>query len=719
MREKKVVMKIPLRFLLISLVPTLSMSNLLGAATTEELSASNSFDGTTSTTSFSSKTSSATDGTNYVFKDSVVIENVPKTGETQSTSCFKNDAAAGDLNFLGGGFSFTFSNIDATTASGAAIGSEAANKTVTLSGFSALSFLKSPASTVTNGLGAINVKGNLSLLDNDKVLIQDNFSTGDGGAINCAGSLKIANNKSLSFIGNSSSTRGGAIHTKNLTLSSGGETLFQGNTAPTAAGKGGAIAIADSGTLSISGDSGDIIFEGNTIGATGTVSHSAIDLGTSAKITALRAAQGHTIYFYDPITVTGSTSVADALNINSPDTGDNKEYTGTIVFSGEKLTEAEAKDEKNRTSKLLQNVAFKNGTVVLKGDVVLSANGFSQDANSKLIMDLGTSLVANTESIELTNLEINIDSLRNGKKIKLSAATAQKDIRIDRPVVLAISDESFYQNGFLNEDHSYDGILELDAGKDIVISADSRSIDAVQSPYGYQGKWTINWSTDDKKATVSWAKQSFNPTAEQEAPLVPNLLWGSFIDVRSFQNFIELGTEGAPYEKRFWVAGISNVLHRSGRENQRKFRHVSGGAVVGASTRMPGGDTLSLGFAQLFARDKDYFMNTNFAKTYAGSLRLQHDASLYSVVSILLGEGGLREILLPYVSKTLPCSFYGQLSYGHTDHRMKTESLPPPPRRSRRIILLGEDMSGLESWELELLLKIPAAEDFSKSTLHL
>nr|CRI42140.1 hypothetical protein BN1224_DC9_AE_00040 [Chlamydia pneumoniae] len=70
-------------------------------------------------------------------------------------------------------------------------------------------------------------------------------------------------------------------------------------------------------------------------------------------------------------------------------------------------------------------------------------------------------------------------------------------------------------------------------------------------------------------------------------------------------------------------------------------------------------------------------MNTNFAKTYAGSLRLQHDASLYSVVSILLGEGGLREILLPYVSKTQPCSFYGQLSYGHTDHRMKTESPPP------------------------------------------
>ncbi len=533
--------------------------------------------------------------------------------------------------------------------------------------------------------GALHSTGDINISQNAYIAFKENQAlatgVGKGGAIYClpqsgggsAPTVTLSEDKQLIFERNSALLGGGAIYAKELRISSGGPTLFQGNTVLTAAGKGGAIAIDDSGTLSISAEGGDIVFEGNTVGAAGSVFHNAIDLGTSAKITTLRAAQGHSIYFYDPITVTGTTSLSDILYINGPDVGDKKEYSGTVVFSAEKLSATETQDPKNRTSTLLQNVVFESGTIILKDGVIFNANSFLQDSRSKLIMDLGTSLVASSGDINLVTVEINADSLTNGKKIKLSATTPQKDIYIDRPIVLAIANESFYQSRFLSESHSYDDILELDAGRNILIASDSRSIDAVHYPYGYQGVWAIHWADDDKKVSISWAKQRYNPNPEQEAPLVPNLLWGSFIDIRSFQKFIEVGTEGAPYEKRFWVAGISNVLHRSRNENQRKFRHVSAGAVVGASTKMPGGDTLSMGFTQLFVHDKDYFINTNFAKTYAGSLRLQHEASLYSVVSVLLGEGGIHKTLLPYVSKTLPFFFYGQLSYGYTDNRMKTE----------------------------------------------
>ncbi|EPJ23902.1 polymorphic outer membrane protein, partial [Chlamydia psittaci 03DC29] len=103
-------------------------------------------------------------------------------------------------------------------------------------------------------------------------------------------------NSGLTFSGNSSSKNGGAIYAKNLKIVSGGPTLFTDNTAQEA---GGAIAIADGGTLSLTAESGDIIFKGNK---GKDDAPNAINIGSTAKITDLRASQGSSIIFYDPIT---------------------------------------------------------------------------------------------------------------------------------------------------------------------------------------------------------------------------------------------------------------------------------------------------------------------------------------------------------------------------------------------------------------------------------
>ncbi|MBE3635603.1 chemotaxis protein, partial [Chlamydia psittaci] len=121
---------------------------------------------------------------------------------------------------------------------------------------------------------------------------------------------------------------------------------------------------------SLTANLGDITFDGNKIITTSsgssTVKRNSIDLGTG-KFTKLRAKDGFGIFFYDPIANQGNTS-AD-IELNKAEGGTN--YTGKIVFSGEKLSDEEKQVPDNLQSYIKQPLKISAGSLVLKDGVTL------------------------------------------------------------------------------------------------------------------------------------------------------------------------------------------------------------------------------------------------------------------------------------------------------------------------------------------------------------
>ncbi|AFS22869.1 POMP90A domain protein [Chlamydia psittaci VS225] len=134
-----------------------------------------------------------------------------------------------------------------------------------------------------------------------------------------------------------------------------------------------------SGECSLTADLGDITFDGNKVIKTdgSSVKRNSIDLGTG-KFTKLRAKDGFGIFFYDPITGGGSS----ALNINEKDTVD---YTGKIVFSGEKLSDEEKKQTDNLASTFNQPITLSAGSLVLKDGVSVTAKQITQTEGSTVV----------------------------------------------------------------------------------------------------------------------------------------------------------------------------------------------------------------------------------------------------------------------------------------------------------------------------------------------
>ncbi|AFS26739.1 POMP91A domain protein [Chlamydia psittaci CP3] len=121
------------------------------------------------------------------------------------------------------------------------------------------------------------------------------------------------------------------------------------------------------------------------------------------------AKDGFGIFFYDPIANQGNTS-AD-IELNKAEGGTN--YTGKIVFSGEKLSDEEKQVPDNLQSYIKQPLKIV-GSLVLKDGVTLEAN---HQEGSNVVMDLGTTLQTpdtSGEAITLTNLDINVASLGGG-----------------------------------------------------------------------------------------------------------------------------------------------------------------------------------------------------------------------------------------------------------------------------------------------------------------
>ncbi|KTF28516.1 autotransporter beta-domain protein [Chlamydia pecorum] len=536
--------------------------------------------------------------------------------------------------------------------------------------------------------GALYCQSNGFITNNFLVDFEENNATsstgnpnGNGGAIYCSQAqppqapatpapvLTISGNKHANFLNNSATSNGGAIYTNKLVLSAGGPTLFQGNTVTNdTTAKGGAIAIADNGVISLSADSGDITFSGNkTItGAAGsqqTTTRNAIDLGNAATFSQLRASTGNTIFFYDPITSsTTQTPTPPALKINGPDTTNNPSYQGTIVFSGEQLSTEEAAQEANLKSTIKQEVELSGGSLVLKQGVTLVASSFTQQSSSSLIMDTGTTLESEGD-LTVTNLAINVASLDPSKQAKLKAGSNKK-ITLSGTVTLSDPTGSAYENLMFDKDATF-SFLSLEANTTETTGL-SLTPSSPEGHYGYQGTWslTLGSGQNPQAATLSWVKSGYTPNPQRVTSLVPNSLWGSYSDMRAFQSVLETCCYHEHDAWELWGAGIANFLHRDHTATNRQYHHTSAGYVLGASRSLSSQTLVSLAFGELYGNDKDRFVAQNHATIYGGSLYLQH-VGHYSPFRFFFNK-------LLSEKHAQKCIFKAQLSYSYADNSLTT-----------------------------------------------
>ncbi|EPP34362.1 autotransporter beta-domain protein [Chlamydia ibidis] len=546
-----------------------------------------------------------------------------------------------------------------------------------------LGIMKFSDNTAANSGGAIFAEAATSISGNNRVIFENNTVTGTGdgcgGAIHCSKTgttptLTLSNNKTLIFKENRSASQGGAIYSDKLVISSGGPTLFTGNKSVHATPKGGAIAIHTSGECSLTAEHGDIIFQGNTIETANaaTVKRNAIHLGNNAKFVQLRATEGRAVRFYDPITAEGA--AGDALVINKAEQG--KAYKGTVLFSGEKLTETESAVAENLKFAFKQPLELAAGTLILSKGVNIEAKSFTQSAGSKLFMDAGTKIKADTENAVITDLAINPNSLDGVKLAVIEASAAGKSVTLSGTVTLEDPKGSYYENHKLDKALALPGLKLL--GKNAV-TTDNVTDKVAISPeqhYGYQGKWIVSWEKDntaDPKtatATFTWEKTGYNPNPERRASLVPNSLWGCFMDITSIQQLMEKSTDSYLHGRRsLWAANVSNFFHRDNAGSRRKFRHISSGYALGATTETSSEDIVSVSLCQLFTKDKDYNVAKNSANVYAGSILFQHIGESCSLANLISGK---NPACLEENCRGIPVILDAQLTYCHSNNNMKT-----------------------------------------------
>lgn len=775
------------RLLVSSTLFSLSLGFSVYAANTNLTESFNGADGGT----FSPKTTADAQGTTYTLLKDISIYSAGDTNSTLSSSCF-NDTA-GDLTFLGKGYSLIFNTINAGANPGAI--KTTTDKAISLSNFSYLSFIKSPASTVSTGTGAIVSGGALTIKDSSYLLALQNFSTNEGGAFNSkgctlsgisgyatfqgnssskaggalysSGDLSITNNSgpilftqnsaketgggaiassstttisnngsivfsqntatgttanggaiscttttagggggggggggaqttpeltlngnaSVTFSNNTAQGNGGAVYANSLSVESNGEVAFLNNkSGNTTAGKGGAIAIADSGTLTLSADKGNIIFNGNTVISTSnspTTTRNAINLASTATITNLRASSGNSIFFYDPITNDPAAGnppnpPTTPLVLNAP--SNSQSYSGSIVFSGEKLSETEAAQESNRASTINQPTTLASGSLVLKSGVTTKFSGFTQDPNAFVVMDAGTTLETTAEDLSLTRLNINVDSLDGTKKVTVKTSGANKNVTISGPISLVDAQGNFYESHNLQNPQVY-SLLDVTANGTgtATVAAIPTTITPAEH-YGYQGYWSLAWtlSGTTQSAKATWTQTGYTPNPERKTALVPNSLWGNAIDICSLHKLMKNHTEDASVYQHFWVSGMANFFHQDRRDSRQGFRHLSGGCVVGINALMPSEDLLSLAYCQLSGRDKDHVVTKNYSDIYGTTLHYQHTASLFNILDTFWGHAQTPPKILSLISPSQHVVFDAHLTYTHADNHVKTlySSLP-------------------------------------------
>ncbi|AFS24300.1 polymorphic outer membrane protein middle domain-containing protein [Chlamydia psittaci] len=519
--------------------------------------------------------------------------------------------------------------------------------------------------------------------------------------------LTITNQHDIFFANNFAANAGGAIYGEKVSIASSGKTVFTNNTAKT----GGAIYIAAGGDLSLSADYGNMIFYDNLNTNDGSLKRNAITLDKGATIKLLAASGDHKLCFYDPIVTTlpeTAPNGTNTLTIN-PDRGDSAPFTnyiGTVLFSGAHTNSTE--DTPN-ASTIYQKVVLGGGKLVLADKASLSVVSFDQESDSILLMDSGTSLSTTTNShatpasveagaaaaaarvmataeassatstttttasatnqpntdgsISIKDLHINLGSLTQaGEGAKIDVKGSNGTIKITGHISLDdVSGNAYENHDLFNQNTVTLKLLSLSTAGDSKITNNDLQLTPrgdADPQYGYQGSWKLSWedgtngdANKKKVLKATWTKTGFIPSPERQASLVPNSLWGAFIDLRSMNALATASCDGFGYSKGLWVAGISNVFHHDRNSVSHGFRRISGGYVIGANSQTLSDSVFGVAFSQVFGKSKDYVVSTTKSQALVGSAYLSIKRPL---------------------SNTIFTTFAARINYSHTNEDMKT-----------------------------------------------
>lgn len=573
------------------------------------------------------------------------------------------------------------------------------------------------------------------LSNNQDVTFSGNTASEKGGAI-YATKFTCDNNKELIFSNNTAGTAGGAIYAKTLIITAGGTTTFSNNSAgprispPEASekpeeaarqaegegqvaqkvsGQGGAIAIEAGGSLTLFAKDGDIIFKGNTITTSdGETIPNAIHIGSGADIF-LQASSGHTIYFYDPITIedpkTSDTSkfvinppTVTPAKVSSPDSSYLRmaataaqgagavANTGAVVFSGEQLSAGLAG---GATSTINQAIDLQNGTLVLKDGATLAVQSLTQNPNSMILMDAGTTLeaiapaakagaaAATGGNLTITNLAVNLDSVTpTSKPIKIDAKGGTLTLSGD---LQYRSSDGMYQNPLLASNMN---VQLFDLPNNVDISNFRMVPSGAGADSGYQGTWALQpTKTPDGKTvlTAVWKAAGYRPNTTQSAFLVPNSLWGLSRDALAIQEAISTSIN-AKISRSLWSSSVSNFFHRDRQQDLGSgFRHINAGYLVGGNIETPSHNVFAFAVAQLFGKSKDYNLSDIKSRTYAGALYAQH---IHPLVLPEFLRNHLFSRVLPKFPKDVDSIMKAQVVYARTYNDMKTKYTTTPGKSS-------------------------------------
>ncbi|AAP05033.1 polymorphic outer membrane protein middle domain-containing protein [Chlamydia caviae] len=312
-------MKHPVYWFLVSSGLLASTSLSFAATVQETLNSSDSYNGNTATSAFQTKETQA--GAEYTCEGNVCITYAGK-GTALTKSCFTETTE--NLTFLGRGYSLCFDNIN-TTAKPAAIEVSAADKTLSISGFSLFSCSDCPPGTT--GQGAIKSGGTATFENDFSVLFKKNCSTAAGGAINCKGLTLKGTSGIANFIENKSTDNGGAIEASGASSieNNSGVISFSGNTS---AKHGGAIHSNSAVTIA---NNHRVEFSKNTTTGTADSSGGAICCKDNAAPELKFEGNAQLLFLENSSQVSGGALYSNKLTISSG---------GTTVFANNTVTNA-------------------------------------------------------------------------------------------------------------------------------------------------------------------------------------------------------------------------------------------------------------------------------------------------------------------------------------------------------------------------------------------
>ncbi|ANG66331.1 hypothetical protein M787_003280 [Chlamydia gallinacea 08-1274/3] len=536
------------------------------------------------------------------------------------------------------------------------------NTTINISGNNIVKF---EANNAKSG-GAIYGEGNITLSNNSTLILQNNSAfpevspttgttVGQGGALFAKQAtaaatppdytgITINNQQTIFFANNFASTAGGAIYTDKLNISSSGPTIFRDNVAQ----DGGAIYIADTGTVSLSADYGPMVFYHNLKKGTGQTAsqRNAISLGKGATISSLSASGNHSLIFYDPITMAMPDTQANSqeLVINS----NSSQYTGSVVFSG--LDTDSSTNANDLTSTIYQKVKLSGGKLILANQATLAVLSFTQEAGSILRMDGGTTLQVTQYShntnqnnadgqITITDLHLNLDSLNTTNQAKIETKNTNGSITLSGSVSFEdVSGHAYENHSLFNQDTVTFTPLSLVTTTQGTITT---NVEFPEAKYGYLGSWEFSWengTNNTKTLKAIWTRTGFLPSPERQSTLVPNSLWGALIDLRSLNEMATASCDDFNYGRGLYLTGISNLFYRDRGDNSHGFRRISGGYLVGANSQTIAGSVFGIAFAQVFGKSKDYVVSTSKAQSLMGTtyLSIKHpiNNTVFSTFSI-------------------------------------------------------------------------------------